>query len=191
MRCTTQAFLSHFTNDSLTTTTKCTFHGDKESGLEAHANLMKLLKITNFQINGVSYSYDSIGVACNSSYDPVSHRKGNDFESRSSHFEIKFLKQSETALSKEYLCLNIHLTNEADDLFGKEKAIERLTQGINLFYAELGLNSPAAAYRLKTKLQSAMSVTLDNFEARGFSCRHEESLEVLENYRIAKQYRAC
>ena len=181
----TEAFLAHLTNGKLEKNKKCALHGDINSGLSAHENLLSLLHRQTFHVDGVLFTYDSIGVACNSAYGPVAHRTGNDFENSTSHFEIKFRRESERALPQEYLCLNIHLMTETGKSFGKTQAIERLKQGISLFYAELGLR---AGYNPDTDLQSALTVTLDNYVARGFSCKHKASLAVLLEYHEVKRY---
>ena len=183
--CSAEAFLAFVTKGDLEKTKKCELHGDKDTGLRAEKRLLELLSPGVFDVDGVRYVYDSIGVACNNAYKPVAHRTGNDFKNSSNHFEIKFRRDPEGALPHEYLCLNIHLMKETSKPFGKAEAMERLKQGIGLFYAELGLR---AAHTLRTDLKSALTVTLGNFEVRGFSCKHEESLAVLFKYHEAKRY---
>ncbi|HBI22177.1 MAG TPA: hypothetical protein DDY37_06310, partial [Legionella sp.] len=95
--------------------------------------------------------------------------------------------QSEEGCPHEYLCLNIHLTKENAKPFGQTEAIERFKRGIGLFYAELGL-SDTAEYTPRTPLSSALTVTLDNYKAQGFSCKHEASLAVLSKHHEAKKY---
>lgn len=181
----TKACLDFLTNGRLEKTQKCTLHGDIDSGLCAHENLLNLLSPDAFNVDGVYYEYDSIGVACNHAYAPVGHRIENEFENRASHFEIKFRRVSDDALPQEHLCLNIHLTQETSQPFGKVDVMARLKQGIALFYAELGL---CAAYTRCTDLKSALTVNLDNYVARGFSCRHKASLAVLSQHNDAKMY---
>jgi hypothetical protein len=184
-----EQFLSYLTAGNLERTQKCTFHGDRDTGLRASNKLMSLLKFDHFDVDGVHYAYDSIGAACNRSYASVSHRKGNVFEKSSSHFEIKFRRQSGEEGPDEYLCLNIHLMPEKILPFGKPQALERLKQAIRLFYAELGLSSTASnPYTFRTNLKLALTVTLGDYEENGFSCKHEQSLDALENNGVAVKY---
>ena len=182
--------LSYLTFGDLERTHKCALHGDIDTGLRASKKLMNLLKLNQFNVDGVHYVYDSIGVACNPLYASVSHRRGNAFETSSSHFEIKFRRQSGEEGPGEYLCLNIHLMPENSRPYGKSHALERLKQAIHLFHAELGLsNTPSHPYTFCTSLKLALNVTLDDYEAKGFSCKHEESLDALEDHDVAVQYR--
>jgi hypothetical protein len=185
----TQNFLALVTSGALKQTAKCKLHGDKDTGLLASNFLKKLLSPAKFTVNNVDYEYDSIGIACNQNYEKVSSRIVNDVENSSSHFEIKFQRRSDGTHPEELLCLNIHLVPEKNKILGQKEAIERLTQGINLFYAELGLfNTASSVHTPLTNLRSALSVTMENYESYGFSCRHNESLDVLNKYNIAKKY---
>lgn len=184
-----EQFLSYVTSGKLERTQKCTFHGDIETGLYASNRLMELLSFKQFDIEGKRYVYDSIGVACNQAYASVSHRKGNDFENSSSHFEIKFRRQSDTQGPKEYLCLNIHLMPEHSRSYGWSEALERLKQAICLFYTELGLGTHSnTSHTFRTNFRLALNVTLNNYEKEGFSCKHEQSLDVLETNAMAVRY---
>lgn len=174
-------FLAHLTSGDLEETDKCKLHGDIDSGLSVSNQLMSLLTHDEFYVGGMKYVYHSIGVACNPNYASVSSRQGNDFENRSSHFEIKFQRQSNEASPIDYLCLNIHLMPEKNKPYEKKHALERLKQAINLFYAELGLS---ARYTPRTNLQLALTVTLDDYESQGFSCKHARSLEALEQFKL-------
>ena len=182
-----EQFLSYLTSGNLESTSKCMFHGDRETGLNASHNLMNLLPLHRFHIDGVCYVYDSIGVACNWGYAPVSQRQGNNFENTSSHFEIKFRAENEP---NTYLCLNIHVMPERTRKYGQREALERLEQAIRLFYAELGLlNTGAYPYKSCTHLKTALKVTADNYDKQGFSCKHGRSLDALDNYAVAQEYR--
>jgi hypothetical protein len=188
----TEDLLSYLTHGELQCTSKCTLHGDKATGLLASPELLKLLKLAQFpdgfQVDGLHYVYDSIGVACNPGYESVSHRQGNAFKTSSSHFEIKFLCQTDERGSGEYLCLNIHLMPDNTGSYGKIHALERLKQAINLFYAELGLKIAPASYKASTSLRTALNVTLDNYENMGFACIHGKSQEAIENNTVALKY---
>jgi len=184
-----EQLLSYLTLGELECTQKCRFHGDIDTKLRASSKLMDLLKLKEFDVDGAHYIYDSVGAACNPSYASVSHRKGNAFEKSSSHFEIKFRRQSGEEGPDEYLCLNIHLMPEKVRPYGKPHALERLKKAINLFYAELGLSGTAShPYIFRTNLKLALKVTLDDHEAQGFSCKHEQSLEALQNRNEAAIY---
>jgi len=183
---TIEQFLSYLTSGDLERTQKCALHGDKDTGLYASNHLMKLLSFEQFNVDGVHYAYDSIGVACNPSYASASQRTGNAFENSSSHFEIKFRRQSVQNGPDEYLCLNIHLMREQRRSFGQSETLERLKQAIQLFYAELGLST--RPHTSCTNLRQALTVTLSNYEAKGFSCKHEQSLDALENNAVAVKY---
>jgi hypothetical protein len=188
----TEDLLSYLTFGELERTQKCKFHGDIDTGLRASEKLKGLLKLKQLgnalEVDGVAYAYHSIGVACNSRYQSVSHRQGNAFEKSSSHFEIKFRRQSGEDGPDEYLCLNIHLMPENTKAFGKQHALERLKQAIHLFYVELGLNLAPASYIPVTKLITALYVTRSNYEELGFSCIHRQSQDVLENSVIASEH---
>ena len=192
-----------FKSKALSKTSKCEIHGDENTGLIAHNHLMALLQPTDlitsketsqpcaFDVDGVRYVYDSIGVASNKSYGAVDNRQHNTFEGHSSHFEIKFRRQSHGACPYEYLYLNIHLTKDAKNIFGKKEVCERLRQGIRLFYSELGvLNTKGASNPLQTNLKSSLNVTLANYDSSQFSCIHPTSLDVLKRYNDAKKYKA-
>jgi len=66
---------------------------------------------------------------------------------------------------------------------------KRLALGVRLFYAELGA-LPQLSYRPQTSLRSILSATLDNYQEKGLSCRHETSREVLKKYEAARPYTA-
>ncbi len=55
--------------------------------------------------------------------------------------------------------------------------MERLNQGIRLFYAELGVLKDTVSSQ--TRLKDTMIITLDNFQEHDFSCVHIQSLNVL------------
>lgn len=188
----TENLLSYLTFGELERTPKCDFHGDIETKLHASKKLKNLLKLDQLEhvliVDGVPYVYDSIGVACNRGYKSVSHRQGNAFEKSSSHFEIKFRRQSGEEGPDEYLCLNIHLMPENNRAYGQSQAIVRLKQAIHLFYAELGVLIAPSSYVSSTSLKTALRVTLDNYEELGFSCKHRQSQDVLENNAIATQH---
>lgn len=177
-----------FKTKALEKVEKCSIHGDDETNLRAHANLKALLcqadlnqlsdKTGGFKVNDAIYAFHSIGVAANEDYAPVCQRN-------TSHFEIKFQRQGDL-LPLEFLCLNIHLMAELDRKFDQEAVMNRLNQGIRLFYAELGvLKKP---FHPQTRLKDAMGITLDNFERQHFSCIHTESLNVLEAHHEAKAH---
>jgi hypothetical protein len=188
----TESLLSYLTSGELESTLKCDFHGDIETKLHASRKLKNLLKLEELDhvliVDGMPYIYDSIGVACNRGYKSVSHREGNAFENSSSHFEIKFRRQSGEEGPDEYLCLNIHLMPENNQAYGQSQAIARLKQAIHLFYAELGLSIMPSSYVSSTSLKTALRVTVDNYEELGFSCKHKKSQGVIENNMIASQY---
>lgn len=188
----TEDLLSYLTFGELERTQKCKFHGDIDTGLRASEKLKGLLQLKQLnhaiEVDGIAYAYHSIGVACNARYQSVSHRQGNPFEKSSSHFEIKFRRQSGEEGSDEYLCLNIHLMPESTKSYGKEHALARLKQAIRLFYAELGLNIAPASYKPLTSLRAALHVTRDNYEELNFSCKHRQSQDVLENSILASQH---
>lgn len=192
----TAAFLSFLTQNGLnntenvpgclTRTKKCKYHGDAETGLRASVKLLKMLSYQSFDVDGLHYEFDSIGVACNESYGSVGHRKGNAFKNSSSHFEIKFKKLPADSPPYEYLCLNIHLKPKATQGFGKSAALQRLEQAIGLFYAELGLQP---SYKCSTALKQSLTMTEANYKQNGFGCKHKHSQEVLEDNILAKSYR--
>ena len=177
-----------FQSKALELTEKCAIHGDTDSNLHAHNHLTKLLlspldmlsdqEDWGFTAGGVDYKYHSIGVAANKGYGPVGTRK-------TSHFEIKFQRQSLGPSHQEFLCLNIHLSPTQKD-YGKEGAIERLTQGIKLFYSELGLLGNK--YVPQSNLLTGLSVTLENYASKGFSCQNSNSLKVLESHHEAARH---
>lgn len=190
----TEDFFRFFTQDisgsdpfktkALQKTLKCQIHGDIETNLIAHPNLLKLLnpglfKTTpTFKLNGIVYTYHSIGVAANPDYGAAGQRMGNDYENSGSHFEIKFKAKD----SAHYLCLNVHLHKRESSFLTKVAACRRLSVAIRLFYRELGLFKDSKA---ETSLQTALTINLDNFERFGYSCRHTDSRRVLEKYREA------
>lgn len=176
-----------FACKALKKTDKCSIHGDQETGLCAHSNLLRLLGVgahsTGFKVNASTYVFDSIGVATELGYKGVNHRVDNDFDNSTSHFEIKF-KRIDRTLPLEYLCLNFHLRPDLEKPFGSKATLERLNVAFQLFFRELGvlpeLGKPV------TCLRKALEVTPDNFKDKGFSCRHKRSLEVLDNYEEAR-----
>ena len=143
-----------------------------------------------FNVDDACSVYDSIGVASNPDFAAACHREHNAFEGRTSHFEIKFRRESTDSVPAEFLYLNIHLSNDTKNTFGETEVCERLKQGIRLFYSELGVLNTTTAYSLQTNLRASLNVTLDNYEAHGFSCQHPTSLLVLNQYNEARQYRA-
>ena len=188
----TEDLLSYLTKGQLQRTSKCELHGDKNTGLIASPRLRTLLMLEQLSntitVVGLRYVYDSIGVACNPGYKSVSHRQGNAFETSSSHFEIKFLRQTDEPGPAEYLCLNIHLMPDNTGSYKKEHAIERLKQAIHLYYAELGLKTAPASYQSSTRLRAALKVNLANYEKMDFACIHGKSQEAIGNNAVALHY---
>ncbi|MFI4918445.1 MAG: hypothetical protein ACHP65_02710 [Legionellales bacterium] len=181
-----------FTSAALQKTDKCIIHGDKNTGLEAHKNLLDLLQPKNlkptnqaqgfgFDVDNKTYLYDSIGVAANSGYKPTGMR-----QNATSHFEIKFICLSNQR-SADMLCLNIHLSPNKTHQFGQASVCERLKQAVNLFYDELGVLANSK-HKPKTRLRASLDITLDNYQTNNFSPDHEVSIAVLEKYQNAKPH---
>ncbi len=179
----TKDFLCYFTEGPLEKTDKCQFHGDKETGLTASANLLNFVRLKSFTVAGKRYSYDSIGIAMNDKYQQVSHRRGNEYSNISSHFELKFLSTATDKRPPELLCLNIHITAVDGPRFNQDKALDRLKASVDLFYSELGLSE---SYELKTDLRKAFEVNLGNCEAKGFLIKHGDSVTAYEDYGLAR-----
>ncbi len=176
-----------FDTGALAPTDKCVIHGDKEKGLQASSNLMTLLCQENlervdgntcsFKVNNSHYSFHSIGVAANQNYGPVGDRD-------TSHFEIKFKRQDASGSPTEFLCLNIHLTAGYNKLFNKLAVKDRFEKAIRLFYAELGVLKGSISSQ--TRFKTAMIVNLENYMEHKFSCKNEQSINVLAVYKKAK-----
>ena len=174
---------------ALKRTEKCEIHGDADTGLFAHPQLEELLNQANlkkansstlgFVVNKIRYEYDSVGVAANQGYVPVKTRP-------SSHLEIKFRVVSESNFHEERLCLNIHLHPKKERLHDKAAVFARLRAAIRLFYAELNVLS--GAQPPQTRLRDVLTINLDNFEGKQFSCLNEKSVLALEKYRSARLY---
>jgi len=185
----TLEFLSYLTEGPLEKTAKCRFHGDKNTGLRGSAALLSLLKLKEFKIAGKKYQYDSVGVAANNGYAPVSFRRGNRCWNFSSHLEIKFLSESlKKGQPGELLCLNIHLMASDKPYFTQASALKRLELAMQMLYHELGLL--VLKFSPQTALRRTFDVTLENYESLGFSIEHEESLLALGRYDVASLYTA-
>ena len=184
-----------FKCEALKRTKKCVIHGDADTGLLAHPQLIELLNQENlktvdsstlgFVVNKIRYEYDSVGVAANPGYLPVETRL-------SSHLEIKFRVVSGSDFH-ELLCLNIHLHPKKERLHDQAAVLARLSAAIRLFYAELQvLRDPPllrGAPLLQTRLREVLTLNLDNFEGKQFSCLNEISVSALKRYRSAEPYK--
>ncbi len=182
-----------FITEALKPTAKCKIHGDKATGISPSSYLLKILNQNDFikpqniensfMVDDEIYVLDSIGVAANHKYNAVSQRAENAYGNNTSHFEIKFKKQSSGNV-RELLCLNIHLCATTKNRNGRPQIFDRLTAGVRLFYAELGCLN--ISYKAVTDLRSILNATLDNYQDKNLSCRHQKSIDVLNKYQEAK-----
>lgn len=180
---------------SLKKTSKCGIHGDSDTGLCAHPELLKRLKLhlknlpgeesIGFEVDGARYVFDSVGVAANHDYGAVGRRQNNLFINHSSHFEIKFCRQGRIP-PYETICLNIHLQGSENN-FGKKEVLNRLEASIRLFYRELGVLVDDTS-EPETLLRTALKVDHMNHEPKGFSIDHPTSLAISQKAIDAKKY---
>ncbi|MCX7117679.1 MAG: hypothetical protein NTW94_07240 [Legionellales bacterium] len=180
---------------ALKKTHKCEIHGDGDTGLCAHPELLKFLELhlkkipgeasIGFEVDGAHYFYHSVGVAANHHYGAAGQRLDNPFVNHTSHFEIKFRRKDHTQ-SEENLCLNIHL-QAIDKKFAKKETFSRLVAAVRLFYRELGVLSGDDSMP-ETLLRKALTVDHFNYEEKGFSIYHPTSVIISEEAKEARKY---
>lgn len=130
---------------------KSSYNGDT---VEPTKYLQDLLP--NFQLDDTNYVFDSVGIAAGKGYASYNHR-------RSSHMEIKFLRQgANLPMGGEHLVLNLHLS--ACDT-SRGDPFQRLENCIGLFYHLACTDKSKESGALMTTLQK---ITLDNFKDKKY-----------------------
>lgn len=141
---------------------KCTYHGNKKSGLKLNRRYESLMK--NFRVQTRSgtfeYEYDSVGIAAEDGFKKINHRGTN-------HIEIKFRRQGNAPMppAGDWLVLNLHLSACKDNDFGEADALNRFKTCVGLFYQIVRQGRSGI-------LDAALRIDLQNFEALqyGVSC---------------------